>query len=323
MLQQTQVRVVVPYFEAFLERFPDVESLAAAPLEDVLARWSGLGYYRRARQLHAAAQAVVERGGFPRTAAELRKLPGFGPYTSAAVASIAFGECVAALDGNLERVLCRLHGIDDDPKRAAVRRRLLEHAEDLLDPRRPGDGNQALMELGATHCRPKRPQCLLCPLTASCEGRRSGEPERFPPPRRRRETERVDWTVAVVRHRDPRRGDEVLFFRRHDTSDLLAGLWELPTVDRAKTLRETENALTVRYGGRWKLARRTATVKHAITYRDITLHGHFAEQIEPPRDGEGSLERAWVGPNEVEDLGLSSMFGKILHASGLLGFLKE
>ena len=167
MLQQTQVKTVIPYYEAFLERFPNVETLAAASIGEVLASWSGLGYYRRARQLHRAAQEVVHRGeGLPENARALEKLPGIGPYTAAAVASIAFGEAVPVLDGNVERVLSRYVALSEDPKRRAHRNTLLALAAEILDRERPGESNQAMMELGATVCTPRRPQCGSCPIAA-------------------------------------------------------------------------------------------------------------------------------------------------------------
>ena len=178
MLQQTQVQTVIPYFEAFLAKYPDVESLAATSLDEVLASWSGLGYYRRARQMHRAAGEIVALGGFPTSAAGLRELPGIGEYTAAAIASIAFGEVVPVLDGNVERVLSRCLAQAEDPKRSRPRRRLRQAAAELLDPRRPGDGNQALMELGATVCRPTSPNCPVCPLAPDCRAHAEGDPER-------------------------------------------------------------------------------------------------------------------------------------------------
>ena len=157
-----------------------MEDLARAEVEEVLALWSGLGYYRRARQLHAAARRVVEIGGFPRTVEGLRELPGIGPYTAAAVASIAFGVAEPVLDGNVERVLSRWLALELDPKSRPARERMLAAAAGLLDPERAGDSNQALMELGATVCVPKRPRCLLCPIAPGCQAVSGGnDPERF------------------------------------------------------------------------------------------------------------------------------------------------
>ncbi|HEV2214338.1 MAG TPA: A/G-specific adenine glycosylase, partial [Terracidiphilus sp.] len=175
MLQQTRVAVVVERYTAFLSRFPTIQSLAAAPEQDVLALWSGLGYYRRARMLHKAAQFVVEHhaGCLPKTAAELRLLPGIGVYTAAAIASNAHSERVAVVDGNVERVLCRLYGWEAPGRTGSslMRRRIQAEADKLVDPRRPGDFNQAMMELGATVCAPRNPRCLACPLAIECATR--------------------------------------------------------------------------------------------------------------------------------------------------------
>lgn len=311
MLQQTRVDVVIPYYEAFLERFPTVEALAEGPLEEVLARWSGLGYYRRARQLHAAAVKVVERGGIPQTAKELRDLPGIGPYTSAAIASIAFGEVEPVLDGNVERVLCRHLALAEDPKKAFIRRRLLVVAESFLDRSRPGDSNQALMELGATVCRPQRPKCSECPLVEDCEGALQ-DPERFPVPRQRRETERVDFVVAVVRE-----GDRVLLFRRGEDQELMPGLWELPNIPRKRGRKAMESALQERYGCHWHLEPASHQVRHSITFRALTLHVHPAH-IEFGGDGEFGDEvaqepkAAWMTEEDRERYGMSSMVEKVL-----------
>jgi A/G-specific adenine glycosylase len=225
MLQQTTVAAVVPYWERFLRRWPRPADLAAARTDELLAAWAGLGYYRRARNLHAAACAVVREGGeLPRSAGELRELPGIGEYTAAAVASIAHDEPVAAVDGNVERVLARLFALPLDPKSAAGRAALRERAEALLDHRRPGDFNQALMELGATICRPAAPQCLLCPLRAQCAALAQGQPERFPrrPPR----AAAVPMLrVAALAVRDGR-----VLLRRRD-SPPNAGFLELPDVE--------------------------------------------------------------------------------------------
>ncbi|MHC4341835.1 MAG: A/G-specific adenine glycosylase, partial [Planctomycetota bacterium] len=177
MLQQTRVAAVIPYYQRFLKRFPDVKALARARPDSVLALWSGLGYYRRARMLHAAAKEVARRG-FPKDAAGWRELSGVGEYTAAAVASIVFGERIAVVDGNVERVICRLKA-----HRERNRKRIRAAAQAWLSARVPGDHNQAVMELGATVCTPRRPACDVCPMRAACCGR--SEPERYPAPKRR------------------------------------------------------------------------------------------------------------------------------------------
>jgi len=214
MLQQTRVAAVIPYYERFLRRFPDVATLARARIDSVLALWSGLGYYRRARHLHAAAR-IVAREGFPRTAAEWRRLPGIGRYAAAAIASIAFGERAAVVDGNVERVIARLHAL-----RGRDLRRVRELADTWLDARAPADHNQAVMELGALVCTPRAPRCDGCPVASSCAGRAS--PERFPAPRPRpRPVEELRKVALVVR-------DGRVQLLRRGGGGLLAGMWELP-----------------------------------------------------------------------------------------------
>jgi A/G-specific adenine glycosylase len=216
-----------------MERFPDVGALADAPLDDVLKAWEGLGYYARARNLHRAALQVRDRmdGALPTRASELRDLPGFGEYTSGAVASIAFGEVVPAVDGNVRRVLARLF---DEAEPTA--RWLRERAAALVDPERPGDFNQALMELGATVCTPRRPECNRCPLRAECVARDRGTVAERPRPRRRAGVPDVEIAVAaLVRRGSIARGGgpgeiEMLIVRRPDEG-LLGGMWELPGLE--------------------------------------------------------------------------------------------
>ncbi len=318
MLQQTRVETVLPYYRRFLERFPTVEALAAAPLDDVLALWSGLGYYRRARQLHAAAGRIARRG-FPESAAGLAELPGIGAYTAAAIASIAFGEAVPVVDGNVERVVARRLALAEDPKRAPAGRLIRAAAGELVDPRRPGDSNQALMEVGATICAPRAPRCLLCPLAEGCRARELGDPERFPPARKRRAPERVHRVVAWV-ERDGRH----LLFRRPDGEELLAGTWELPWCEPAAAPRQVDRAavegdLGRRYGGRWALAEAVARARHSITYRAIELDVWRA-WVE--RGGHGVAEgpeAGWFSARELAAVATSSMVSKVLAAVGAAG----
>jgi len=319
MLQQTRVETVLPYYERFVERFPDVEALAAAPVDEVLAAWSGLGYYRRARQMHAAARQVAEEGRFPRTRDGLERLPGIGPYTAAAVASICFGEAVPVMDGNVERVAARLRALDADPKAAAPRRELLAAAAGLLDPARPGDSNQALMELGASVCTPRRPRCLLCPLReptgagtedhAGCLAAAGGDPERYPPPRGRRAPVAERRLVAVVTRTEP---SAVLLFRRPEDEELMPGIWELPWTalragvdggldggrdggldgtERGEPARSPGTAspagsLRARYGVGFRIGERCGEVRHGITHRTLTLDVHLAELVTADADGD-------------------------------------
>ncbi len=306
MLQQTRVETARPYFERFVERFPDTESLAAAALEEVLALWSGLGYYRRARQLHAAARQVVAAGdGFPDTVDGLLKLPGIGPYTAAAVASIAFGIVTPVLDGNVERVLSRFLALESDPRRGAGRRQLLAAAAELLDPERPGDSNQALMELGGALCKPRSPRCGECPLAHGCEGLALGAPERFPR-RPERKRPRRQLRVGVVARRDER----ILLFRRPDDSELLAGTWEIPWA-RVEGNVGAEQRLGESYGGTWRLGERIGKVRHTITHRALEVEVVLGALAEGEALAEG-VEAGWFTPQETESLASSSLVGKIL-----------
>ncbi|HVT59968.1 MAG TPA: A/G-specific adenine glycosylase [Thermoanaerobaculia bacterium] len=303
MLQQTRVEAVVPFYERFVARFPTVEELARAPLDEVLALWSGLGYYRRARQLHAAAQRVAAAGGFPRTYEGLLDLPGIGPYTAAAVASIAFGAAIPVLDGNVARVLSRVLAQAGDPSGRTARRRLLAAAAGLLVAGRAGDSNQALMELGATLCLPRQPRCPRCPLRGGCLGALEGAPERYPAARRRRRPERLRLLVAVVE-----RQGRVLLFRRPDASAVLAGTWELPWVEWGGG-EEAARALADKYGGVWRLGAAAGEVRHGITYRDLAVAVHRAE-LEGSGEVREGAEAAWV--DALAGLPLSSLVRKVM-----------
>lgn len=245
----------------------------------------------------------------PSTVEGLRELPGVGPYTAAAVASIAFGVVTPVLDGNVERVVCRLLALDTDPRRSAARRELLETAAALLDPERPGDSNQALMELGARLCTPRSPRCWECPLASDCRALAVGSPESFPrlPERKRPTRQRRVGIVA-------RRGSRILLFRRPDDSELLAGTWEIPSV-RADRNGRLERRLRASYGGTWELGERVGTVRHAITYRALEVEvvlGRFTED----ETVAGGLDAGWFTPREVAGLASSSLVGKILSRAG-------
>lgn len=225
MLQQTRVTAVIPYYEKFLKRFPDIQALASAPEQDLLAAWAGLGYYSRARNLQAAAKTIVQTaGGFPTRYEALLQLPGIGEYTAAAIASIAFGRPRAVLDGNVMRVISRISAEPGDIGHPATRRRLQAAADGLLDPRQPGEHNQAMMELGATVCLPRQPQCLLCPVAERCEARRAGRQDEFPIKSKRAPANVVAKQLIIVTGSK----NEVLFWQRPPDSRRLAGFWELP-----------------------------------------------------------------------------------------------
>lgn len=310
MLQQTRVETVLPFYNRFLERFPTVQDLSRAEIDEVLTLWSGLGYYRRARQLHAAARRIVEIGEFPSTVEDLLALPGVGAYTAAAVASIAFGVAAPVMDGNVERVLSRCLALEEDPRSGPARKKLLAAAAELLDPERPGDSNQALMELGATLCSPRRPKCLLCPLRPGCRASLGGDPERYPTPKAKRVGESHRLLVAVVEN-----GEGVLLFRRPEDSTLLAGTWELPwvtlEVDGVAQNGSPEAALASRYGGHWTVGEKAGRVKHGITYRDLEVDVHRAGLAWGGEVQEG-MAAGWFDEAGRANLPLSSLVGKVL-----------
>jgi len=309
MLQQTQVKTVLPYFERFMNRFPSVKALAAASEQDVLGAWSGLGYYRRARSLHHAAQSIMEeRGGrFPETLEEWMALPGVGRYTAGAILSIAYGKRVPILDGNVARVLSRLFLVRGDPRSASTRKTLWRAAADSLPNRSVSDFNQALMELGALVCTPRQPKCLLCPLRHSCQARRRGLQEELPELAPRQASLAVVLTAAVVR----RRGKVLLYQRQEE--ELLQGLWELPG-GTCRMDEEPRSALAreVRenYGLRLEPGEQVARVKHNIMNRRITLHAFNARLR--GRAGMEKKPRVWIEPEKVRDYPVSSMTLKVL-----------
>jgi A/G-specific adenine glycosylase len=280
MLQQTRVAAVIAYYRRFLERFPDVGTLAAAKPEAVLAAWSGLGYYRRARALHAAAKILVEKHGgeLPRSVAELRDLPGFGPYTAAAVASIAFGEPVAVVDGNVERVLARLFAWQKIKRDAAW-----EAAQRLLASDRPGDFNQAMMELGATVCLPTQVQCTACPLFRWCctRGLRPAKQKQ------RRWRRQLHYRLA-------QRGNAVFLVQRGRDSSLMPGMWELPEVPLNGVCPQV-----------------TLRLRHSITVTDFTIAVSLGE---PP----AGIPGRWVAQKQVEELPLTGLTKKILRRANFI-----
>lgn len=229
MLQQTTVAAVIPYYQSFLERWPTVFDLAAAPLDDVLAAWAGLGYYARARNLHKCAQVVAgELGGrFPSTAAELARLPGIGPYTASAIAAIAFGEAATVVDGNVERVIARVFAVETPLPAAKAELRAL--AAQLTPSSRPGDYAQAIMDLGATICTPRRPKCLLCPWKKACAAHKAGTAETFPRRAAPAEKPQRRGTAWWLEAPHPETGDPAVLLVRRPARGLLGGMRALPS----------------------------------------------------------------------------------------------
>jgi A/G-specific adenine glycosylase len=234
MLQQTRVDVVVPYYDRFVARFPTPQALAAAPLDDVLHAWSGLGYSRRARQLHAAAEQVVREhaGALPLDEDALLALPGIGRYTAGAIRSIAFGQAAPIVDGNVARVLSRLFALQGGPGESAWEKRLWTLARQLVPASDPSAFNQGLMELGATVCLPRAPRCGACPLAKFCKAHALGREEDFPPPKKRKSVERLErWALVTIRP-----SDEAILLRRRQVDEHNAGQWEVPVIEPLEAL---------------------------------------------------------------------------------------
>ncbi|MDP2311433.1 MAG: A/G-specific adenine glycosylase [Pseudomonadota bacterium] len=298
MLQQTRVDTVIPYFQRFIGEFPTAEALAAAPLERVLERWSGLGYYSRARNLHAAAKAVAAEGGFPQDAEGLRGLPGVGPYTAGAIASIALGLDEALVDGNVERVICRQMAWAEDPKR--IKARLWEQARAWLPKGEAGDFNQALMELGATICTPSAPSCLLCPVRAGCAG--VDGPERYPAKAPKAAVPEAVAVAALLRD------DGRVLLARRPATGLLAGLWELPGALGA----DLGAALTERVGLTLLDATPLGTVTHVFSHLRLHTTVYTAQAHGIAAAGGGYQEVRWVPAAEVDGMALSTLTRRTL-----------
>jgi len=307
MLQQTTVKTVLPYYEKFLERFPDVGALAAAPEDEVLALWSGLGYYHRARNLLRAARHMVERheGRFPRSLEASLTVPGVGLYTASAVLSIAYGLPLPVVDGNVRRVLARLLALrgtrwrKDGP--------YYNLAEEVLDRKAPGDWNQALMELGATVCTPRKPGCAACPLRTECAAREAGIQEELPEGRARREPVSVTVAVALIE-----KGGRFLLVKRPE-GRLLGRMWELPQTSlESRGRRDLRRELRERHGLDIEPGKLVAEARHAITYRRIRVEGYASHLGSPPP---GDPDRfLWATPEEILKRPVSSMTRKLLGA---------
>jgi A/G-specific adenine glycosylase len=309
MLQQTQVATVIPYYERFMRRFPDAAALARASEEEVLGLWSGLGYYRRARALREGAVAVLERHGgrLPGDCGELQALPGIGRYTAGAIASICFGIPAPILDGNVRRVLSRLHALDAAAGSGDAR--LWKLAESLADGPDPGDLNQALMEIGALVCTPRNPECDACPLGERCRARALGSPESFPPVKPRRAVERVRVAVAVVE-----RGGRVLLERPSDGSPF-RGTWDLPAIELADgdaAERRLRDALRRRHGLEVDVGAEGATATHGILHRRLRLDARLCRLRRGRVAGRGGLR--WLAPGS--EAAVSGATRKILRLTG-------
>jgi len=286
MLQQTRAQTAIPYYRRFLERFPRVDDLAAAPEDQVLALWSGLGYYSRARNLKRAAEAIVAAGGFPPEYDAIRALPGVGDYTAAAIASIAFGLPHAAVDGNVLRVVARVENDAADIASARTRERFRALAQGWLDPARPGAFNQALMELGATVCLPRKPLCPECPLAALCRARQAGVEAQLPVKLPPRAPERIEAALLVVR-----RGGKVLLRQRPRSATRMPGFWDLPAPEDLPAAR---------------IGKLLGEFRHSITHHRYAFRVFRASTASPGRGF------AWFPIGRLDQIPLSTTARKAL-----------
>ncbi len=322
MLQQTRVAAVIPYYERFLQRFPTVRTLAEAPTDEVLRLWSGLGYYSRARNLQQAARQITteHHGKFPESSAAVLALPGIGAYTAAAILSIAFDQKFAVLDGNVARVVARLFAMRGELREPQRWRALQEHADELLDQQSPGDWNQAVMELGATICTPRSPQCLLCPAANFCAARKLGVQEEIPEKRKKRAPVRVQLAAAIFVDRQqrtlllppPKAGDETIGADHVPT--LVSRMLHFPIVAVAE---EPEAELKKFLKKQLRLANRTklpiialARIRHSVTYRQITVFPFRIDVEKLPATPQAQC----VKLGEVTGLSISNLTRKIARA---------
>ncbi|MFD1987629.1 A/G-specific adenine glycosylase [Mesorhizobium newzealandense] len=301
MLQQTTVEAVKAYFRVFVEKWPDVEALAAAPTEDVMKAWAGLGYYSRARNLKACADLVARRGGrFPDTETALRELPGIGAYTSAAITAIAFDRPAAVVDGNVERVISRLFSITAPLSEAKAEIRA--HVERMVPGTRPGDFAQAMMDLGATICTPRRPRCMLCPLREGCSAVVSGDPEHFPVrlPKAEKPLRRGAAFVAV-------RGDGAILLRKRAEKGLLGGMTEVPTTAWTARIDGATTPSAAPFPGNWKL---TGRIAHVFTHFALELDVFLAAT-----NGETPAGHFWSLPSDISGEALPTVMKKAIEAA--------
>ncbi|NIX76722.1 A/G-specific adenine glycosylase [Microvirga terricola] len=307
MLQQTTVVAVRPFYLKFLERFPTVHALAQAQDDSVMQAWAGLGYYSRARNLHACAKVVVARFGgvFPSTEEELLKLPGVGAYTAAAVAAIAFNERAAAVDGNVERVMSRMFGIEEPLPKAKAQIKAL--TEELVPTDRPGDFAQALMDLGATICSPKRPACALCPWMAPCQAREQGLQESFPKKQKKAEGQLRRGAAFVVL-----RADDTILLRTRPPKGLLGSMAEPPTSEWDPAYEPSRAALDAPLEARWQ--RLPGAVRHVFTHFPLEMTVLFAKV---PRETPAPEDMRWTPRLRLYEEALPGVMKKVLvHALG-------
>jgi A/G-specific adenine glycosylase len=300
MLQQTTVEAVKAYFRKFVDKWPTVEALAGAETEDVMKAWAGLGYYSRARNLKACADRVAASGGFPDSEDGLRALPGIGAYTAAAIAAIAFDRPAAVVDGNVERVVSRLLGIATPLPQAKAEIRVA--VERLVPANRPGDFAQAMMDLGATICTPKRPRCMLCPLREDCAATRAGDPEYYP--------------VRLVKPEKPARrgaafvavrGDGAILLRKRPDKGLLGGMTEVPTTGWTARQDGATTPAAAPFPADW---RPSGSINHVFTHFALELAVYRARH-----DGPAPAGHFWSGPSDIAGEALPTVMKKAIEAA--------
>ena len=311
MLQQTQVKTVIPYYQRWLKSFPTAEVLAKAREPRVLKHWEGLGYYSRARNLHRSAKLMVKdfQGSVPDTWEEILKLPGVGRYTAGAVLSIAFNQKVPVLDGNVKRVLSRLFCLKENGSSSASENRLWQIADKMLPSRLPGDFNQALMELGATVCLPKKPLCLLCPLHSNCLAKQNGVQERFPPAKVKSASKKIEVSAAVI-HRNGK-----TYIQQRPQKGLMGGLWEFPggKIEKGESPEDCViREITEELGVEIKINEKIMTIKHCYTQFRVTLHV-FNCTLKSGRIRATSCDQwKWVSPEDINKFPFPAANVKIL-----------
>jgi A/G-specific adenine glycosylase len=309
MLQQTTVKAVGPYYTKFLARWPDIAALASAPLDDVLKAWAGLGYYARARNLHACAVAVagLHGGQFPDAEDGLRALPGVGGYTSAAIAAIAFDRRAVAIDGNIERVIARLYAIET--ALPAAKAEIRARADALLPLRRFGDFTQAMMDLGATICTPKKPACGICPWMGSCAAQARGDAETFP-----RKAPKVEGKLRRGASFVVRRADDFVLVRTRPSKGLLGGMTEVPSTAWSEAFDEDDALKAAPLKAKWR--KLPGAVEHGFTHFPLRQSVYVASVPAKTKAPEGMR---WVALAELSGEALPNVFRKVAVHAGLLG----
>lgn len=312
MLQQTQVKTVIPYYQRWLKSFPTAEVLARTREPKVLKHWEGLGYYSRARNLHRSAKLMVKefQGRVPDTFEKILKLPGVGRYTAGAVLSIAFNQKVPVLDGNVKRVLSRLFCLKENGSSSTSENRLWQAAEKLLPSRLPGDFNQALMELGATICLPKNPLCLLCPLHANCLAKKNGVQEHFPPAKVKAVSKKIEVSAAVI-YRNGK-----TYIQQRPQKGLMGGLWEFPggKIEKGESPEDClKREIAEELGVQIKINEKIMTIKHSYTQFRVTLHV-FNCTLKSGRIRATSCDQwKWVSPKNINKYPFPAANVKILN----------